>query len=81
MNFEIKSELPGIFYRRPSPGEAVCVNEGDTIVEGTVIGMVELMKQFNEVRSGVAGVLERFTVADGEDIDADTLLAVVKTTS
>ena len=78
MSAEILTDLPGTFYRSPGPGEPAYVQEGDAIAEGAVIGMVELMKQFNEVRSTVAGVIERFVVGDGEAVDADTVLALVK---
>lgn len=79
MYVEIKCELPGVFYRSPAPGEPAFVNEGDTVSEETVVGMVELMKQFSEVYAGVAGVLTSFSVSDGDDVDTDIAIAVVRT--
>jgi biotin carboxyl carrier protein len=45
----------------------------------TVIGVVELMKQFNEVLAGVAGVVRSFVVADGDAVDADIPLLLIDT--
>jgi biotin carboxyl carrier protein len=45
----------------------------------TVIGVVELMKQFNDVSAGVAGVLRAFSVNDGDAVDADATLAFIAT--
>lgn len=78
MNMEIRSDIPGTFYRSPGPGEPPFLQEGDVVAAGAVIGMVELMKQFCEVTSAHVGVLERFVVADGDTVDADAVIAVVK---
>lgn len=78
MHVEIKCDLPGVFYRSPAPGEPAFVNEGDTVTPETVVGMVELMKQFTEVSAGITGVLESFSVSDGDDVDTDMTIAVVK---
>jgi acetyl-CoA carboxylase biotin carboxyl carrier protein len=76
---EVKCELPGTFYRSPAPGKPPFVEEGQSVTAGTVIGIVELMKQMNEVEAGVAGVITRFLVNDSDAVDADMLLAVIDT--
>lgn len=76
--YEVKSELPGTFYRRPGPGEASYVEVGDHVTASTVIGMVELMKQFNEVAAGVDGVLRAFKVDHEQSIDADEVIALIE---
>ncbi|EOL9150776.1 biotin/lipoyl-containing protein, partial [Escherichia coli] len=45
---EILSPLPGVFYRKPAPDSAPFLENGDTVQESTVIGLIEIMKQFNE---------------------------------
>ena len=52
---QILSPLPGTFYRRPSPDKPIYKNDGDTVAVGDVIGLVEVMKSFNEVKADVAG--------------------------
>jgi acetyl-CoA carboxylase biotin carboxyl carrier protein len=76
---DIKSPIPGTFYRSPAPGEPPFVSEGQTVKADTVIGSIELMKQFNEVLAGVDGTLVSFAVADAEAVDSDAVLAIVST--
>jgi acetyl-CoA carboxylase biotin carboxyl carrier protein len=76
---DVKSDLPGTFYRSPAPGEPPFVAEGERVGAGTVIGSIELMKQFNEVVAGVEGILTSFAVADAEAVDSDTVLAIIST--
>lgn len=74
---EIKSPLPGTFYRRSSPEEAEFKVDGDSVNIGDVIGLIEVMKSFHEVRSDVDGVKINFCVEDGEAIMAGQCLAEV----
>jgi acetyl-CoA carboxylase biotin carboxyl carrier protein len=73
----IKSPLPGVFYRRPGVGEPPFVSEGGRVEAGDVVGLVEVMKMFNEVRAEAAGVLERFLVEDEEAVEAGQDIAVL----
>ncbi len=74
---DIISPLPGIFYRKPAPDKEPFANEGDRIEAGQTVGMVEIMKQFSEVRSDVSGTLERFTVDDAGTVNPGDVIAVV----
>ncbi len=74
---DIISPLPGIFYRKPAPDKEPFVNEGDRIEAGQPVGMVEIMKQFSEIRSEVSGTLERFTVDDAGTVNPGDVIAVV----
>ncbi|RGE21985.1 acetyl-CoA carboxylase [Leucobacter sp. wl10] len=64
MSSQITAPLPGIFYRRPGPDKDPFVEVGDTVEEGQTIGLIEIMKQFTEVRSEAAGVLTAFQIDD-----------------
>jgi acetyl-CoA carboxylase biotin carboxyl carrier protein len=66
----IKSTLPGTFYRRPDPQSPPYVSEGDTVKPGDVVGLVEIMKSFHELRSDAAGVVVRFLVENEDLVDA-----------
>jgi acetyl-CoA carboxylase biotin carboxyl carrier protein len=66
----IKSPMPGTFYRRPSPDEDPFVSEGDRVSSGDVVGLVEVMKSFNEIKSDKDGVIERFLVDNEEAVEA-----------
>jgi biotin carboxyl carrier protein len=63
---QILSPLPGTFYRRPAPDQPAYKSEGDGVAIGDVIGLVEVMKSFNEVKSTVAGKIVKF-LAENED--------------
>ncbi len=66
MSKEILSPLPGTFYRKPAPDKPNFKSEGDTIAVGDVIGLIEVMKSFNEVKADKAGKIVKF-VADNEE--------------
>ncbi len=72
---QIKSPLPGVFYRRPSPDSAPFKNDGDAVAAGDVIGLVEVMKSFHEVKASVSGNGVQFLVDDGDAIMAGQVLA------
>jgi biotin carboxyl carrier protein len=72
------SPLPGIFYRKPGPGKDPFVEVGDAVESGQTVGIVEIMKQFTEVQSDVAGVVESFEVADGAMVNPGDTLVVVR---
>ena len=63
---QILSPLPGTFYRRPAPDKPNYKTEGDHVALGDVIGLIEVMKTFNEVKADVAGKIKNF-VADNEE--------------
>ncbi|GAA2185772.1 acetyl-CoA carboxylase [Leucobacter chromiiresistens] len=64
MSSQIIAPIPGIFYRRPAPDKDPFVEEGDSVEAGQTVGVIEIMKQFTEVRSDTAGVLASFAVED-----------------
>ncbi len=74
----ILSPLPGTFYRSPSPDKPPFKSDGDILATGDIIGLVEVMKTFYEVRSDLAGTIVRFVVANEEAIQAGQILAEVE---
>jgi acetyl-CoA carboxylase biotin carboxyl carrier protein len=66
----VKSPLPGTFYRASAPDEDPYVSNGDRVRPGDVVGLIEVMKTFNEVTADDEGVVERFLVEDGHPVDA-----------
>jgi biotin carboxyl carrier protein len=74
----IRSPLPGTFYRRPSPEAEPFVSDGDRVEPGDVIGLVEVMKTFHEVKSSQGGVVERFLVENEDPVDAGQEIAELR---
>lgn len=64
----------GRFYRRPGPDQAPFVAVGDVLEAGRTICLLEVMKTFNRVTYGAAGLPARARVTavlpeDGADLD------------
>lgn len=74
---DIISPLPGIFYRKPGPDKEPYASEGDRIEAGQTVGVVEIMKQFSEVRSDVSGILESFAIEDSGTVNPGDVIATV----
>ncbi|MCZ7682091.1 MAG: biotin/lipoyl-binding protein [Sandaracinaceae bacterium] len=71
--------LGGRYYARPSPAAEPFVRVGDEIRAGTTVALIEVMKTFNRVTYGGAGVPARarvkaILVADGDDVEAGDVL-------
>ena len=70
--------MPGTFYRRPAPDKPAFKADGDTVASGDVIGLVEVMKTFHEVKSDVAGKIVRFLADNEEPVEAGQPLAEIE---
>ena len=74
MTKKILSPLPGTFYSKPAPDEPQFKSVGDIVAVGDVIGLIEVMKSFNEVVADQAGTITAFVVEDEEPIMAGQAL-------
>jgi biotin carboxyl carrier protein len=70
--------LTGLFYSSPSPGAQPYVTVGGTITIGQVIGLIEAMKLFNEIKSDRAGRVTRIYPEDGALVKAKQPLIEVE---
>ncbi|HKW78224.1 MAG TPA: acetyl-CoA carboxylase [Candidatus Limnocylindria bacterium] len=66
----VNAPLTGIFYRSPSPQSAPFVQIGAQVAQGDVIGLIEAMKLFNEIRSTSSGKVRRIMVENGQLVRA-----------
>ena len=76
---EVQSPIPGIFYRRPSPDQPEFFTIGDAVSAGDTIGLVEVMKQFAEIKAGADGVITAFHVDSEAIIGPGDLIASIQT--
>lgn len=74
---QLLSPLPGIFYRSSAPDKPPFKADGDAVAAGDVIGLIEVMKSFHEVRADVAGTNIRFQADNEEPVMAGAVLAEV----
>ncbi len=74
----VKAPLTGIFYASPAPGSAAYVHVGGEVAVGQVIGLIEAMKLFNEIKSDLAGRVVRVVAESGQLVKAKQPLIEVE---
>jgi acetyl-CoA carboxylase biotin carboxyl carrier protein len=79
----VRSPTEGIFYRRSDPQSPPYVEVGTIVDTGHPLGLVEVMKCFNQVRYGGPGLPQRARVVaipaqDSAEIQFDQLLFVLE---
>lgn len=76
---EVRSTQIGTFYSQPDEDSTdTFVSVGDKVNTGDQIGLIEIMKLFNEVRVEQSGVIEKILVANGEPVEYDQVLMLLK---
>ena len=74
----VKAPLTGIWYGSPAPGSAPYVQVGSEVAVGTVIGLIEAMKLFNEIKSDMAGRVTKVIAESGKLVKAKQPLIEVE---
>ncbi|NTF46479.1 acetyl-CoA carboxylase [Rhizobium rhizogenes] len=74
---EIRSPLPGTFYRAASPDVPPFKAEGDTVAASDTIGVIEVMKTFQQIPAGLDGRNITFLVENEEPVMAGQVIAEV----
>jgi acetyl-CoA carboxylase biotin carboxyl carrier protein len=74
----VKAPLTGIFYRSSSPQTEAFVQVGANVETGQVIGLIEAMKLFNEIRSTESGRVRRIFAENGQLVRAHQPLLEVE---
>ena len=74
----VKAPLTGIFYGAPSPGATAYVSVGDHVAVGQIIGLIEAMKLFNEIKSDLSGRVVKVCADNGQLVKAKSPLIEVE---
>jgi len=74
----VKAPLTGIFWASPAPGSAPYVTAGGEVAVGQIIGLIEAMKLFNEIKSDLAGRVVRVVPESGTLVKAKQPLIEVE---
>jgi len=74
----VTAPLTGIWYGSPAPGSAAFVAVGREVAVGQVIGLIEAMKLFNEIKSDLAGRVVRVIPENGALVKAKQPLIEVE---
>ncbi|WP_243291753.1 biotin/lipoyl-containing protein [Bacillus sp. FJAT-47783] len=75
------SPIPGIIYLKSSPKEEICVKEGEKVKAGDIIALVEIMKNFYEVKAEKDGTIESFKVENEDIVEVGQEIAVIRVES
>ncbi len=68
----------GTFYRSPKPGAASYVEVGQVIDADTEVCLIEVMKLFTPVKSGVKGTVRQIVVNDGSMVEYEQVLVIIE---
>lgn len=74
----IKSSLAGNFYLKKEENAEPFVKLHDRVEESTVVGLIEVMKLFNEVQAGSSGEIVDILIEDGDFVEYGQPLFEVK---
>ena len=77
----IIANMPGTFWSRPKPGEAQFIQKGNTIKLGQNIALIEVMKTFSAIKSGVTGVFQGWEKEDGASVLRGDVLGWIQSDS
>lgn len=66
----VNAPLTGIYYRSPTPQAPAFVQVGGQVNPGDVVGLIEAMKLFNEIRATVGGKVRRILIENGQLVRA-----------
>lgn len=66
---KLKSIIPGTIQK-------IFVQEGDQVVAGEALLILEAMKMRNEVLSPISGIIKKINVSEGEQVSKEYLLVV-----
>jgi len=75
---DIKAPLKGLFYSKPDPASPPFISVGGTVSESSTVCLIEIMKVFNAVPAGVAGVITEICAQDAEIVEAGQTLFRVR---
>lgn len=71
---EIKSELVGTFFAKPSPEKDDYVKVGSRVAPDTVVCQVEAMKIFNGITAKITGTVAEVCVKNGDFVEYEQVL-------
>lgn len=75
---EILSPMVGSFYAASGPDAKPFVAVGAEVHEDTVVCLIEAMKVFNEIKSGVSGRIVKVCVENEDTVDYGQVLFLVE---
>ena len=66
--YKVTSPLMGTFYRASAPGAKPLVEVGQRVNPSDVVGIIESMKIFNELRTEKGGIVKKILLEDEDPV-------------
>lgn len=66
--YKVTSPLMGTFYRASAPGAKPLVEVGQQVNPSDVVGIIESMKIFNELRAEKGGIVKKILLEDEDPV-------------
>lgn len=73
----IRSPMVGTFYASPSPGARPFVEQGQAVVKGDVLCIIEAMKIMNQIEADASGVVSKVLAENGDPVEYGQPLFVI----
>jgi acetyl-CoA carboxylase biotin carboxyl carrier protein len=74
------AQVVGVFYRAPEPGAKPFIEEGDTVVVGQQVAIIEAMKMMIPVEADISGRVIKALKGDGAPVEyGEPLFALAAT--
>ena len=74
----VTSPMVGIAFLSPEPGSAPYVTQGQQVVAGQTLLLIEAMKTFNQIKAPRAGTVGRILVGAGSPVEYGQALMIVE---
>jgi len=74
----VKSPIVGTYYDSSSPDSPPFVREGEKVLPGKVLCIIESMKLMNEIEADVAGIVESKLVPNGQPVEYGEALFAIR---
>ena len=74
---KVLSPMPGVFYSAQSPEKPPFVNEGDRVVKGQILCIIESMKIMNEIECEHDGIIKKVLVKNSDPVEFNQPLFII----
>ena len=74
----VKAPMVGTFYSKSNPTSNAFVLEGDKVVKGQTLCIIEAMKLMNEIEAEASGQITEICVKNGESVEFGQVLMYVE---
>ena len=74
---KVLSPMPGVFYSAQSPDKPPFVSEGDIVIKGQVLCIIESMKIMNEIECEQDGVIKQVLVKNSDPVEFNQPLFII----